>query len=174
MLPSDQILASIEPQACDSSPQMDPLSITTGIITIVQAVLGTLNVLVVLRGAPAEIKDLIQDISDFEAILRTIDQASRGQGLHLPQAQEGYSAVQKLLTKARNKVLELQQIFSGCVAPNCSKNAWKFARLQWLQERSRVKAIQQDLQAIKLDIVSLWGAIASYVAPPRAPVMMTH
>jgi len=153
---------------------MDPLSVIASTLAVVQAALGTLNVLLVLRGAPAEIKSLVQDISDLEAVLRTIEQASRGEGLLQPQAQDGYSAVQRLLTKARSKVLELQQILAGRIVPNCSKGASKFARVQWLQERSRVKAIQQDLQGVKLDIVSVWGAIASLVTPSSCPCRMTH
>ena len=147
---------------------MDPLSIATGTITVIQAVLGTLNVLVLLRGAPAEIRALIEDILDLEAVLKPIDQASHAQGILRPSTQDGYSAVQRLVTKARNRVLELQQIIGGRIVPNCSKSASKFARVQWLQERYRVKAIQQDLQAIKLDIVSV-----SWVAPSLVPVSRT-
>ena len=54
--------------------------------------------------------------------------------------------------------------------PSCSKAASKFARLQWLHEKSRVTSLQQDLQAIKLDIVTVWGAIASWVAPFLSPL----
>jgi len=149
---------------------MDPLSIIASAITLVQALQGTLNLLSALRGAPAEIRALTEDISDLEAVLRTIDQASRGQDVLQLQAQDGYATVQRLLTKARHKVVELQQILTRRIVPGCSKAASKFARLQWLHEKSRVTSLQQDLQAIKLDIVAVWGAIASWVAPFPSPL----
>src|SRR6266496_6048293 len=113
---------------------MDPLSIIASTITLVQALQGTLNLLSALRGAPADIKALTEDISDLEAVLRTTDQASRGQDVLQPHAQDGYATVQRLLTKARHKVVELQQILAGRIVPRCSKAASKFARLEWLHE----------------------------------------
>ena len=141
---------------------MDPLSIGASALTICQTVVGVLQLIKAVQGAPDEIRALIDDLCDLEAVIKSVETASSQPASFHHAAQDGFPAIQRLVKKAKAKLLSLHDIVRHKLLPEpTSQSVPKFARLHWLQERHRVRALQDDLRDIKLNIVSVWGSITS-------------
>ena len=103
-------------------------------------------------------------MSDLELVLNTVHEAISGQGLVQKPESASKAALQKLAQKANVKLVELHNIIRRKVIfSGPGQTVSKFPQLHWLQEKHHVKEIQQELISIKIDIVSVLGAVASCV-----------
>ena len=140
---------------------MDPLSITAAALGVSEAVLGTLKVLQIAYGAQKEIEALNKSVFDFTIVLRTIDQASRRPGISSVAINDGLLAVRHLIDKANTKLLNLQDILDRRSSANQPIIKSPIKRVIWIKERKRVKEIIEDLQSLKIDLLSIWSPIIS-------------
>ena len=124
---------------------MDPLSILTGAITISGALVGTLNLLRRACGASVEIQSLINEVSDFEILLKHIKPI-----VLLNNRPE----VNRFLEEGRNKLDELQMILSRCMQDRCT-GAAKVKRARWIRMRSTAATLRKDIQRVNNNLTLL-------------------
>ena len=130
---------------------MDPLSFTASLITVVGTVKQVKNGLRQLKGlhnAPRELDDLLDENSQFEAILTAIDKTpwrSSGVGPEL----------QTVLSKAHAKLNDFDALIQYTLTEAGTSS--KVDRLQWVRRRPEVEGLRHDLRDITLRIVSLVG-----------------
>ena len=141
---------------------MDPLSITASVLTLSEAILGTLKILQIAHGAQKEIESLSKSVSDFSIVLKTIDHASRRPSLSSVALNDGLLAVRHLLDSAKGKLLDLQDTLDRKFSPKQSGIKSSINKVVWIKERKRVKQIIEELQVLKIDILSVWGPIISW------------
>ena len=132
---------------------MDPLSLTASILavfTAAQTGISSLRKLKAIWKAPQEIEKLLEGLSGLQDLLQEII-------IYVPQAQHATNEPQmQILTRrvktAGIKVTEMNDLLTN-VSSHFSRlaNASQ-ARLVWLQNRNKVKALQEDLRDVKLDL----------------------
>ncbi|KAL9607122.1 MAG: hypothetical protein Q9167_007935 [Letrouitia subvulpina] len=140
---------------------MDPLSITASVLTVSEATLGTLKALQIAYGSQKEIESLSKSVSDFIGVLKIIDHASRRPRLSSVAVNDGLLAVRHLLDSAKLKLLDLQDTLDRKFSANQSNIKSSINKIVWVKERKRVKQIIQELQVLKIDILSVWGPLIS-------------
>jgi ankyrin repeat protein len=141
---------------------MEPISVIASICGIAEAAINTLKALQIAVGAPDEIHALINDMSDFQVIVAEVHTALCERS-HTPDLQhKTLPDLLALLRRANSKLVELNQIIQRRLKiSDPKKNVPKSARIRWIQERSRVRAIQKELLEIKLNIAAMWGTANS-------------
>ena len=146
---------------------MDPLSISAALVAFLGASGSCTKILRSVihnaNHAPDEILALSNEISDInillsdiEATARFIDQAGE------PEEQSTLSAPLQLhLTKAKSILLLLETLASDLytVLPD---GRFKFQKLKWMQKKSAVLALKQDLVDIKRSLNLILSSTAAY------------
>ena len=140
---------------------MDPLSITASALAVTEAILGTFKVLQIACGARSEIDALSKRVADFSSVLKTIEHASHRPGLSKGASNDGLLAIRHLLDSASVKLLDLQEILDKKFSTNRSNFKSSINKVVWITERKRVKQLVQDLDVLKIDILSVWSPIIS-------------
>ena len=130
---------------------MDPLSLTASLIAVVGTVKQVqkgLGQLKRLHNAPRELDDLLDENSQFEAILQAIEKTpwkSNGVGPEL----------QTVLSKAHAKLADFDALIQYTLTEAGSSS--KVDRLQWVRRRREVEEMRHDLRDITIRIISLVG-----------------
>ncbi|KAF2259873.1 ankyrin [Lojkania enalia] len=135
---------------------MDPYSIIASSLTISETVIQSLRVISSLRKAPVELRSLVNEVSDFQAVLAEI------QAAYLHRVNYDLRPLERLFTKANSKLLQLKSIAEKCFRPKGSNRRTSiFYRIRWIQEKDTVLQIRRELSEAKLDIIAAWGAANS-------------
>ena len=130
---------------------MDPLSLTASLIAVIGTVKQVKKGLGQLKGlhsAPRELDDLLDENSQFEAILTAIDKTpwkTNGVGPEL----------QTVLSKAHAKLNDFDALIQNTLTEAGTSS--KVDRLQWVRRRREVEELRNDLKDLTLRIVSLVG-----------------
>ena len=130
---------------------MDPLSLTASLITVIGTVKQVKKGLRQLKGlhsAPRELDDLLDENSQFEAILKAIDKMSWNSNSVGPE-------LQTILSKAHAKLTDFDALIQYTLTEAGSSS--KVDRLKWVRRRREVEELRHDLKDITLRIVSLVG-----------------
>lgn len=142
---------------------MDPLSITVSVITLAgaaSAVVKSLGKLSGLRDAGDELCTLINEVSDLRLVLLEVDFVIREKQDKEVMPQAPISSLQAALDTARGKLLELDQLVHyRLIRPQTTAKNFKPARVAWLKEKSRLKALQRSIRSSKIDLTALLGVI---------------
>lgn len=146
------------PELAESEFRMDPLSVTASVIALVgltaQVVKGINRLSVALRDGPAEILALNNEVADLQAILESAKEFARttSPGQHVDKNQlESPRATPLLnihLVTAREKLAELHDLLQRCLV---KQNRAKLLA-QWLRERKKATALQQDLRNVRTNL----------------------
>lgn len=141
---------------------MDPLSSGASAITAAEALVRALGVVQTVLKAPIEIQSLINDISDFQAVVSEVTIALKGR-VNLDEVPpDSFRAFQGLVDKATTILHQLNKIVDRCVGQVDRRGAIStLGRLKWLCQRPAVRLRQKELREIKLGIAALWGAANS-------------
>ena len=130
---------------------MDPLSLTASLITVVGAVKQVKKGLRQLKGlhnAPRELDDLLDENSQFEAILKALDNTPW-------KCNDVRPELQTVLSKAHAKLNDFDALIQYTLTEAGTSS--KVDRLQWVRRRREVEELRQDLKIIMSRIVSLVG-----------------
>lgn len=130
---------------------MDPVSFTASLITVIGTVKQVgkgLKQLKALQQAPQELDNLIDETSQFEAILQAIDNAPWSSSSIKPE-------LRIILSKAHEKVREFDALIQYTLTE--AGTSKKVDRLQWVRKRPQVESLRSHLRDITLRIVSLIG-----------------
>src|SRR5436190_21446089 len=144
---------------------MDPLSITAASLAISEAVVGSLKILHGLHYAPTEIQVLINDVSDFQAVITEVQSGFLNRVKPGEIATGTLCALQQLLDSANSKLLQLKDIAERCLGSKSMHGRMNtLLRIRWIREKERMKRTRKELFEVKLSITTLGGAINSYVS----------
>lgn len=142
----------------DAIPIMDPLSIVASAITLVSAVSASLDLLRGLQSGQREVIDLIQDVSDFRAILEGVEKFLGEDFSH------SRAPVKTLFQQVQNAEVILQKM--DVIVQETLRQVPLSGRpnvrlLPAFRARSRLRALQQSLQTIKFNLATITGLIAA-------------
>ena len=145
---------------------MDPLSIAAGIIALVgatQKVAAGLNKLASLRGAPAAVLALNNELSDLRLVLSEAEPLLIKHG----RVAVGTQAVTPTPTaddrlklsidRARDGLADLESVLQNRLMTRMGK----FDRLGWLMEQEKVRKALHDLRTVRLNITAMLGVVTS-------------
>ena len=144
---------------------MDPLSVTASILAVLTAVQTSLSGLRKLKAcwrAPQEIEKLLDELSDLQDVLQEINKYAP-QARHAPNEPQIQILTRRVkiagmkITEMNDLLTNLSPYFSGL--GNASQ-----ARLVWLQNKNRVKILQQDLHDVRLDLGMIMNLLTAYVS----------
>lgn len=130
---------------------MDPLTITTGVLTLIgacNALASTIKKLHHLREAPGELEALEKEIS---ALLSCADGISHLVQIHGQSRREviGQISVGVCIGNARQKIEQIQQTLDRSLLDLSSGKIRKSAWLRWQSEFARLR---QDLRDVRSEI----------------------
>ncbi|MCJ1385550.1 hypothetical protein MMC17_008673 [Xylographa soralifera] len=135
---------------------MDPLSLTASILAVLTAagtVANGLKKLRSLKHAPDEFVTLTTEVSDLQLVLEEVNDAIRAQGEHGERLSTNLA---KLLLRAKTTLVKLNKIIQKRLTRTQTSNIneLKVARLAWIIKRPVVRALQEELQGIRLNLTT--------------------
>lgn len=132
---------------------MDPLSLTAGILAVIGAakvVVEGLQRLNSYRKAPQEILGLLSDVTELHIFLE-------GVGLVIEHYQSvrctpNIRSLTEHVGKAGQKVHDIKCLLDSPFFRDSRLNDRNKARIVWLQNKNKVKRLQIELRAIRVDL----------------------
>ena len=136
---------------------------TASIIAVVGAASSvgrSLEKLSILRGAPAGILALNNEISDLRLILHEIDTVlQNNRGSIRPSLNISLMAS---LYQAKDKLLELESVIEYQVmTTNSDGSEIRINRFAWTRNQGRIHRIQESLRLIRLNLMVVLGVLSS-------------
>jgi hypothetical protein len=148
---------------------MDPLSIAASAVTLAGAagaIVKTLQYLNSLRQCGGELHSLINEISDLRLVLLQIDLIARENENRDILPTSLTSTLQAILGTANSRLQELSQlVHSRILCSQAPGQNSKISRVAWIKEKGRLRALQKNLKASKLDLTALIGVITWLARP---------
>ena len=151
---------------------MDPLSISVSIVALIgaaQQVAAGLNKLASLRGAPAAVLALNNELSDLRLVLSEAEPLLLKHG----RATAGIRASDTTQTatstvandtrlklsieRAKDKLVELELIIQSRLMTRMGA----IDRLGWLKEQDKIRKALEDLRIARLNITAMLGVVTS-------------
>ena len=138
---------------------MDPFSITVGAIGLAGAANtatgSVIKRLKALRNAPEELQDLLAELSQFELVLQTIQNAAD------PSETAG-SPLETLLGTAKDKILELHRLIEYRLTKAGTSS--EVDRSQWAGSQKDVDRLRKQLTNIRTNLHVNLAINTKYVA----------
>ena len=139
---------------------MDPFSITVGAAALAgaakKAIGGIKHLITALRDAPEELQDLQAELSQFEEVLRVIQDTDRPSG-------SVDSSLEPLFGRAKDKIIEFDSLIEYHLTQAGSSS--KVDRLQWTQTQKDIDRLRKQIHDIRADLGFIIGVRTKYVAP---------
>lgn len=137
---------------------MDPLTLTTSVITIVGAAIAITkavdNLSTALRDAKDDLTSLNNEISDLRVVLdgvsAVIKEWTSGR-IAVPMNDMGLTHI---LSELEADTKKLNNLILSCLINPHSTNAVKPNRLKWYYEKKAIKTVQANIRARKLDLAT--------------------
>lgn len=159
---------------------MDPLSLTATVITLIAATSsackGLKKLHQILCDEPQEISELIDEVISLKVQLNAIGSIIQHQQARqeiIPQ--ELKTSLKVVLYRTEIKLTELNRVIeeltkrkfsapfgSSAANTSASKSISNFAKMTYGPKgRSKIKIMQRDLEAIRIELANLWGTVNS-------------
>lgn len=145
---------------------MDPLSITVATLALIGAanqVAVGLNKLASLKGAPAAILALNNEVSDLRLVLQETEPlllkhsqaAAPGQPPFPPKMIDATFLLS--MERAKDKLVDLESVIQNRLMTRMGA----IDKLGWLREQDKVRKAQVDLRTVRLNITAALGVVTS-------------
>lgn len=145
---------------------MDPLSITVATLALIGAanqVAVGLNKLASLKGAPAAILALNNEVSDLRLVLQETEplllkhnQAAGSDQPNFPPKMIDATFLRSM-DRAKEKLLDLESVIQNRLMTRMGA----IDKLGWLREQDKVRKAQVDLRTVRLNITAALGVVTS-------------
>jgi hypothetical protein len=132
---------------------MDPLSIIVSSITLLTTVGTIVKTIKNVHNANDELLAIVDELSDFERLLRQTRLLVEENGTKIPQDQ--MSDLSALLDKARAKFSELEMIVQHRVVKSEAGGKIKASKIAWTREASHIATLQSSLKTITQKLSTL-------------------
>ena len=140
---------------------MDPLSITVSIVALIgaaQQVAVGLNKLASLRGAPAAVLALNNELSDLRLVLSEAEPLLLKHGRATAASTVANDTrLKPSIEGARAKLVELESIIQNRLMTRLGA----IDRLGWLKEQDKIRKALKDLRIVRLNITAMLGVVTS-------------
>lgn len=148
---------------------MDPLSITVATLALIGAanqVAVGLNKLASLKGAPAAILALNNEVSDLRLVLQETEPlllrhkeaaVSGNFKSTLPSSKMIDATFLHSMERAKDKLLDLESVIQNRLMTRMGA----IDKLGWLREQDKVRKAQVDLRTVRLNITAALGVVTS-------------
>lgn len=146
--------------------KMDPLSITVSIVALIgaaQQVAVGLNKLASLRGAPAAVLALNNELSDLRLVLSEAEPLLLKHGRATAASQTVTSTVAKdtrlklSVEGAKDKLVELESIIQNRLLTRLGA----IDKMGWLKEQDKIRKALEDIRVVRLNITAMLGIVTS-------------
>lgn len=141
---------------------MDPLSLTAGILAIIGAakiVIQGLERLNSYRKAPQEIRDLLRDATELHVFLEGVGVVvEHYQSLRCTQ---NVRSLTEHIEKAGRKFHEIKCLLDSPFFRDSRLSDGNKARIAWLQNKNKVKKLQIELRATRVDLGTTLGLLTT-------------
>ena len=142
---------------------MEPLSVAASVFAVIGAASATLKTLAKLRAlpnAPDELSVLINELSDIQAVLWQVVSVVQGR-----EAEAGgpLEALHRQVEHAQERLLALDQLVHYHLVDYNEARELQVARLAWVRANHKVKALQEELRGIRLNIGTTLQTLTLYV-----------
>ncbi len=140
---------------------MDPLTITTGVLTLIgacNALASTIQKLHHLREAPKELESLEKEISALHSCADGISHLVQAHGPSRKRA-IGQISIGVCVGDARQKIEQIQHVLDRSLLDLSSSN--KIRKSAWLRWQSEFNRLRQELRDVRSEIgtcISLFNA----------------
>jgi signal transduction histidine kinase len=132
---------------------MDPLSIIVSSITLLTAVGTIAKTIKNIHNANDGLLAIVDELSDFERLLRRAKLLVEENGAKIPQDQ--LSDLSALLDKAGAKFSELEMIVRHRVTKSEANGKIKASKIAWAKEASHMTTLQSSLKSIAQKLSTL-------------------
>lgn len=143
---------------------MDPLTLTTGIVTLLRAsaaLRGTVAKVINLRDAPALVQAVNNEISDLHLVILHISdyfERAKSSRTTIPSVDEPVLHLcSSTLDQTRSKVQEVEALINDRLLKTSKKKVVKVSRKRLLREQGHLIELQTDLRSARQRIVNLFG-----------------
>lgn len=145
---------------------MDPLSIAASIVALIgatQSVAVGLNKLASLRGVPAAILALNNELSDLRLVLSEAEPILLKHGrvavdINGATPSPIEDGVLKLsFERAKQRLAELESVLQNRLLTRMGA----MDRIGWLMEQDKVRKASEDLRTVRLNITAMLGVVTS-------------
>jgi hypothetical protein len=127
---------------------MDPLSIIASILTVGGAVRQSLKIVKAIRGAPAELQMLLNEVADLTAVSKNIE-AILQKSKRNDQSDDSLSGLVAALSKTEQTVQQLDEFVHHVLVTKAdddkSSHKDRVPRRVWLKARHRVIAFRSQI-----------------------------
>jgi hypothetical protein len=137
---------------------MDPLSIIASSITLLTVVGTIVKTIKNVHNANDELLAIVDELSDFERLLRQTRLLVEENGTKIPQDQ--LSDLSALVDKARAKFSELEMIVQHRVVKSKASGKIKASKTAWTREASHIATLQSSLKTITQKLSTLLSSMS--------------
>lgn len=140
---------------------MDPLSLTAGIIAVLQisgSVGKGLRRLHSLRHLSDDIHGLANAVSDLQAVLLEVDRVVAQYQATARLPDEAVSSLLNIVDSAKRYLLELDSMVIKCGGKDVK---FTVAKVNWIRFKNRAVFIQKKLKDAKVNLVTTLGTLCS-------------
>ena len=154
---------------------MDPLSITAGVLAVLGAARGAVQCLRKIkdvRKAPLEVADLLQELNRFCTVLEGILQVV--ESVHDADQFTQASILTEHVVKANQLMDDMTALLntSSLLRLNLSDENTK--RALWFRHKTKIKSLNEELKAIRLDLCLALHTLTAYEKPNNAIESFLH
>ena len=128
---------------------MDPLAILTGVITLSGALLATLNVIKSACGASDEVCALINEVSDTQIVLESVEPLLPSIVTHNPSGDVPGLLI--FLQDAKSNTTKLQVVVDRCIEKETT-GIPKVKRARWIKEKLKAADLRAEMYRIRSNI----------------------
>lgn len=141
---------------------MDPLSITASVLTLLTAankVAKGLDKLASIKGAPAAVLALNNELSDLRLILAEAEPLLQRHAHTALSPMTGSRTLQLSIDKAKGRLADLESI----VGNRLMRRMGTRDRMGWLYEQDRVQKALTDVRTAKENVTAMLGVVTTSV-----------
>ncbi|MCJ1306856.1 hypothetical protein MMC25_000500 [Agyrium rufum] len=146
----------------NAADEMDPLSFTASLITVVTVAVQVTQGLQKLRqlhGASGAVHAILNEVTDVRIILSDINAVVAGHKTPDGEIDESLSSVCRTADQIKEALLELDTLINKRLFKSSGDNGDSQVRkLVWVREKSNIQEILHTLRRLRLDLVTGIGA----------------
>ena len=135
---------------------MDPVASILAIIGAARTGAAGLRKLNSVRKAPRQIADLITEVANFQSLLERIQEL-------VAQADDIQCAsdLHNLVARGGDSIHELNLLLASSSSQTFNLSDNNQARIAWFRASRQLKALQEDLRLVRLDLTAMLGYLAA-------------
>ena len=141
---------------------MDPLSLTAGVLAVIGAAKAFAQGLQKLSGyrkGPREIRDLFGNITELRVFLEGVTVVA--EQFQSGQCTQNIHSMVEQVAKAGRKIQEIKSLLDSPAFQISRLSDGNRLRLAWLQHRSKVNKLRDELRAVRIDLGMTLGLLTT-------------